>query len=229
MHQLLTIVRSSFLAVLLSLLTTAPLRAQTAPPFWKEIVAFKRLDSAQRAPGNPILFIGSSSFTRWAGLEQSFSGYPVLNRAFGGSTLPDLIRYSYDIILPYRPRQVFVYCGENDLASSDSISADEVLRRTETLFNIIRTNLPDAQFCYVSIKPSPVRAAIQPKVREANRLIRKFIRRKKNAVFINIYDAMLDANGNMREELYVADRLHMTAEGYTIWQGILLPYLAARP
>jgi hypothetical protein len=56
-------------------------------------------------------------------------------------------------------------------------------------------------------------------------MIRKFMRKQKRADFIDIYDAMLDANGAMREELYVGDRLHMKPEGYAIWQRILLPYL----
>ncbi|TCJ17807.1 G-D-S-L family lipolytic protein [Flaviaesturariibacter flavus] len=176
-------------------------------------------------PQRPILFVGSSSFTRWTGLAEAFPGYPVLNRAFGGSTLPDVIRYAYDVILPYHPKQVLIYCGENDLASADSISADEVLRRVQTLFAIIRINLPDTRISYVSVKPSPVRVSIQPKVREANRLIRKFFRKQKRADFIVVYDAMLDGQGNMREELYVGDRLHLKPGGYAIWQRILQPYL----
>ncbi|TCZ69602.1 GDSL-type esterase/lipase family protein [Flaviaesturariibacter aridisoli] len=200
-------------------------QAQTEPPFWNDILAFKKADSAAKAPEHPILLIGSSSFTRWTDVQAAFPGYPILNRAFGGSTLKDVIRYSYDVVLPYHPKQVLIYCGENDLASADSISAEEVLLRVKTLFAILRTNLPDAQLSYVSIKPSPVRASIQPKVRAANRLIRKFIRRQRNAAFIDIYDAMLDANGTMREDLYVGDRLHMKPEGYTIWQRIIAPYL----
>jgi lysophospholipase L1-like esterase len=207
------------------LLVAASIRAQTAPPFWNDIVAFKKQDSAAPPPMGSILLVGSSSFTKWTDVQSYFPGYPILNRAFGGSTLKDVIRYSYDVILPYKPKQVLIYCGENDLASADSISTEEVLLRTKTLFAIIRTNLPDAQISFVSIKPSPVRAAIQGKVRTANRLIRKFIRKQKNAAFIDIYDAMLDAQGNMREELYVGDRLHMKPEGYAIWKRILQPYL----
>jgi lysophospholipase L1-like esterase len=207
------------------LLVFASLHAQTAPPFWKDIVAFKKQDSAATPPAGAILLVGSSSFTKWTDVQSSFPGYPILNRGFGGSTLKDVIRYSYDIILPYRPKQVLIYCGENDLASADSISTDEVLRRVKTLFAVIRTNLPDAQISYVSIKPSPVRAAIQGKVIAANKMIRKFMRKQKNAAFIDIYGAMLDAEGHMREELYVGDRLHMKPAGYAIWQRILQPYL----
>lgn len=136
-----------------------------------------------------------------------------------------MIRYAYDIILPYQPKQVVIYCGENDLASQDSISAEEVLNRVKTLFAIIRTNLPDATISYISIKPSPVRASIQGKVLAANMLIKAFLKKQKNTAFIDVYKPMLDANGQMREELYVSDRLHMKPAGYAIWQKIIAPYL----
>ena len=213
-----------FVACLL-LAGIATLQAQTAPPFWQDIVSFKKLDSLQPPPSHPILFTGSSSFTRWKDMNEAFPGFPVLNRGFGGSTLPDVIRYTYDVIIRYQPRQVVVYCGDNDLAGADSISVAEVVLRVKTLFGIIRTNLPQATIDFVAIKPSPSRTAIQPKVKKANREIKAFFTAQKNAAFIDIYDAMLDPKGGMREELYVEDRLHMKPAGYEIWKKIILPYL----
>jgi len=199
--------------------------AQTAPPFWAEIKAFQYRDSINPVTPNGILFVGSSSFTKWKDVNNYFPGFSIINRGFGGSSLTDVIRYTYDIILPYQPKQVVIYCGENDLASSKEITATDVVNRVKTLFGMIRQNLPDAEIDFVSIKPSPVRLAIQPKVKEANAALKIFFKKEKKAEFIDIYDAMLDANGNMREELYVSDRLHMKPEGYKIWQKIIAPYL----
>ncbi len=199
--------------------------AQTTPPFWQDILVFSKLDAAQKPQTNSILFVGSSSFTKWQDVGNYFPGYTIINRGFGGSSLPDVIRYTYDIILPYQPKQVVIYCGENDLASADSTSSIEVFNRFKTLFNMIRINLPKTNIAFVSIKPSPVRASIQGKVKESNKLIKAFIATQKNASFINIYEAMLDSQGQMREELYITDRLHMRPEGYKIWQKAILPYL----
>ena len=203
----------------------APLYNNSAPPFWSDIVAFKKQDSAQHPPVHPILFVGSSSFTKWTDVNSYFPGYPIINRGFGGSTLVDVIRYAYDIILPYQPKQVVIYCGENDLAAADSIPAAEAVSRFKTLYGIIRQNLPNATISFVSIKPSPVRATIQARVKEANRQIKAFLSVQKQAQFIDVYNGMLDAKGNMREELYVSDRLHMKPEGYAIWKRIIAPYL----
>jgi acetyl esterase/lipase/lysophospholipase L1-like esterase len=198
---------------------------QKLPAFWNDILAFKKQDSIQMPKPNALLLTGSSSFTKWLDVNNYFPQHTIVNRAFGGSTLPDVIRYAYDAILPYKPKQVMIYCGENDLATNDSITPEEVLHRVKTLFAIIRENLPNATISYVSIKPSPVRAHIQARVKETNKLVKRFIKKQKKAQFINVYDAMLNADGTMREELFIEDRLHMNAKGYAIWKKIIEPYL----
>jgi len=199
--------------------------AQTAPSFWNDIVAFKKLDSVHPAPAHPVLFIGSSSFTKWEDVNDYFPGYPIVNRAFGASTLLDLIRYSYNIIMPYQPKQVLIYCGENDLAYSDTVTAAEVVKRFKTLYGIIRLNLPNTIIDYVSIKASPKRLNIKDKVIETNKEIARFLKKEKKAGFIDVFYPMVDANGNYRDELFVEDHLHMNAKGYAIWKTIIQPYL----
>ena len=198
---------------------------QAAPPFWRDILAFKKADSTMLPAEGSILFVGSSSFTRWNTLKEDFAGYPVVNRGFGGSSLTDVIRYFYDIILPYRPKQVVIYCGENDLAASDTVSAAEVVRRFKTLYGMIRTNLPQATVHFVSIKPSPSRIHLLPKMKEANREVQAFLKKEKRAGYIDVHTAMLDASGKPKEALFVEDRLHITPQGYLIWKTIIRPYL----
>jgi lysophospholipase L1-like esterase len=213
------------LAVLIFIFFSNHIIAQSHPAFWNDILAFKKIDSTLKPKANNILFVGSSSFTMWKDVNAYFPGYTIINRGFGGSSLPDVIRYTYDIILPYQPKQVVIYCGENDLASADSTTAQEVVNRFKTLFGMIRTNLPNTHIAFVSIKPSPSRASIQGKVKTANKVIKSFMATQKNAAFIDIYDAMLDTKGEMREELYIADRLHMKPAGYAIWEKAIQPFL----
>jgi len=196
-----------------------------APPFWEDIVAFEKKDSVQPPPVHAIVFVGSSSFTKWKDVGDYFPGYTILNRGFGGSRLVDVIRYAYDIVLPYRPKQVVIYCGENDFAYADTVSVAEVVLRFKTLYGLLRQNLPATTISFVSMKPSPVREKLQDKIKAANNEIKLFLKKDSRAAFIDIYPAMLDAKGKMREELYEEDRLHMKTEGYKIWQRIMLPYL----
>src|SRR5687768_6747782 len=143
------------------------------PAFWDDIQAFKKQDSVSFPPKNDILFIGSSSFTMWKDVQQYFPSYSIINRGFGGSSLPDVIRYANDIILPYQPKQVVIYCGENDIASD--ISDVEVTERFETLFNLLRKQMPGLPIVFVSMKPSPSREKYFPAIKQANQMIYNFL------------------------------------------------------
>lgn len=215
----------SFLFAAGLFLATSVFSQTTCPPFWNDIQAFGKKDSAQMPPKNAILFVGSSSFTKWTDVQDYFPGYTIINRGFGGSTLKDVIRYTYDVILPYAPKQVVVYCGENDLAGDPTLTGADVAQRFETLFWMIRQNLPTATIDFISLKPSPSRAALFPAFRKANALIRAFLQKQTRAHFIDVYGPMLDSSGSPRKEIFVEDRLHMNATGYKIWQRVLLPYL----
>ena len=200
--------------------------AQSAkPPFWDDIQAFKKADSIKRPPKNAILFIGSSSFNFWKSVQQDFPGYRIINRGFGGSSLPDVIRYQDDVIFPYKPKQVVIYCGENDLAAADTVSADLVASRFKQLFTSIRKKLPKASVVFVSIKPSPSRQHLMPKMVEANMKIKSFLQQQRKTAFIDVYHKMLNEDGTPNRELFVDDNLHMNAKGYTIWQQSIKPYL----
>jgi lysophospholipase L1-like esterase len=202
------------------------MQAQQIPPFFNDIQAFKKQDSLQHPPQNAILFTGSSSFRFWTDVQDNFPGFTILNRAFGGSTLPDVIRYANDIIIPYKPKQVIIYCGDNDLATKDTtINGDSVATRFITLFNIIRSQLPNTSIVYVSIKPSPSRQHLMPKIEIANNQIRDFLRTKKKTAFVDVYHKMLNPDGMPMADLFKEDNLHMNAKGYAIWKTALEPYL----
>lgn len=209
----------------LALCWTTSVIAQVAAPFANEIADFKKRDSLQAPASGGVLFLGSSSFRLWEGIEESFPGVPLINRGFGGSSLPDVIAYVEDIVFPYAPKQVVIYCGENDFASADSITPQIVFTRFTQLFGMIRNRLPGAHIAFVSIKPSPSRAHLMPKMVEANGLIRSFLEQQKQTAFVDVYALMLDKNGKPMQDIFLADKLHMNSKGYEIWRKALLPVI----
>ncbi|OIR05477.1 hypothetical protein GALL_125290 [mine drainage metagenome] len=196
-----------------------------AQPFKEEIDAFKRLDNAAFPAKGAILFEGSSSFRKWTDVQRYFPSHKIINRGFGGSTLPDVIRYADEIIFPYQPKQIIIYCGENDIASSDTITAEMVLKRYRQLFFLIRSKLKNVEIDFVSIKPSPSRIKFLETVKQSNQLIKDFIATQKHAKFINVFNAMLNDDGTIKQEIFIEDNLHMNANGYAIWKKIIEPYL----
>ncbi len=192
--------------------------------FAKEIAAFKTQDSLQAPPKNPIVFVGSSSFRMWKNVQQDFPDHVIINRGFGGSSLPHVIDYADEIILAYKPKQIVIYCGENDFMS-DTVTSEIVVNRFITLFDYLRRKQKKAEIVFVSLKPCPSRQRYMPQMAAANEAIKAFLATKRRTVFVDIWDAMLDANGEPRPELFIHDMLHMNADGYAIWQKALEPHL----
>lgn len=189
----------------------------------KDIREFKKSDSVARPPDNPILFIGSSSFTRWKDIQSAFPRHVILNRGFGGSTLLDLIHYQDDVIFPYAPKQIVIYCGENDIASG--ATSDEMLSRFDQLFTSIRQRLPEVPIAFISMKPSPSREKFREELKKGNELVRDYLKDKKRTQYIDIYSLMLNKQDKPQPELYVSDSLHMSENGYKIWRKAIQPVL----
>jgi lysophospholipase L1-like esterase len=136
-----------------------------------------------------------------------------------------VIRYAGEIIFPYHPKQIVIYCGDNDLANSDSVTATMVFNRFVRLYDLIRSRLKEVDIVYISIKPSPSRMRLMPRMEEANDMIRDFMAKYSHATFVDVYHSMLDSKGMPIDSFFLADKLHMNEKGYRTWQQILLPYL----
>lgn len=196
-----------------------------AQPFAGEIAEFKKQDSVSFPPQNAVLFVGSSSFRMWKDVQDHFPGHVIINRGFGGSTLLDVTRYANDIILPYKPKQVLIYCGENDFAANDSLNPAQLAQRFIDLFKIIRGRYRKVPIAYVSMKPSPSRKHLMEKFDAANVMIREFLAKKRRTAFIDVYHAMLKEDGTPMTDIFLGDNLHMNAKGYAIWQQLIEPHL----
>lgn len=185
-------------------------------PYWNDVQAFKKQDSIAMPTHYKTLFIGSSSLTKWKTLEQDLPEYAPLNRAFGGSRLLDVIYYRNDIIDKYNPEKIVIYCGENDVASSDAVTGKIVFDRFITLYKHIREKFPKINIYYVSLKPSPLRWSMQDRMMDANARIEHFCKKQKHTYFISIWNQMLE-NSKPNPSLFIEDSLHMNKKGYEIW------------
>lgn len=198
-------------------------KADSFAKWEKEIAAFEVSDRKSSPPKNPILFVGSSTFRKWITLSEDFSGLPVLNRGFGGSNFPDLIHFFDRLVLPYAPKTVVVYEGDNDLAQGHPPA--QVLADWQIFANKVRSSFPDTRVIFISIKPSLKREALLPVQNQANAAIRADIGNRENMIFLDIVPAMLDPSGRPAEKLLSSDKLHMSPAGYVLWREKLGPLL----
>jgi len=214
------------LMIFLVLAMFAPLSyAGDAQParFEKEIQAQEALDKKSPPPEGAILFTGASGIRMWKTLDQDFAEYKVFNRAFGGSMISDCIHFMDRNVLPYKPKQIVIQAGGNDINAGKT--PETVLADFKTYVEKVREKLPDVRISFLNLNPSPSRWAQFEKQKAANALVKAWIATQKNIDYIDIVDALLGADGKPREDLFIADKLHPNAEGYKIRTAAVRPFL----
>lgn len=218
---------SKLFLVLIVLCITFSVYAQnsyTRAELWqKEVDAFLAADKKQFPPKNAVLFYGSSSFRMWKDVDKTFPTYKIINRGFGGTHFEDAIYYAKNIALPYKPKLVILYEGDNDITAGKSV--ERVFDDYKTLVGMIHKALPKTRIAFVSIKPSPSREQFWDKFKQLNALVKAETEKDKRLAYVDIWDAMLNSTGKGREELYIQDKLHMNPKGYEIWTKALEPII----
>jgi len=198
------------------------LQAAVDPKWASSFDAFASADRQRMPEAGGVLFVGSSSIRLWDNLEQQFNEAPiVVKRGFGGSRMEDCAAYLSRLVIPYKPRLVVVYAGENDLA--EGRRPEQVLRSFTQFVEGVRAALPQTRIAYVSIKPSIARAGMIGDIRATNALISDYVASLDNAQFIDVFTPMLNPNGLPRADLFREDKLHMNGAGYALWQSLIAP------
>jgi lysophospholipase L1-like esterase len=183
--------------------------------FAKGIAAFERWDRKNAWPADPILFVGSSSIRMWP-TRESFPRLPVLNRGFGGAHISDVNHYFDRVVAPYSPQAIVFYCGDNDISAGKT--PERVLADYRRFVDLVRARFPNTVILYIPIKPSTNRWKHWPRMRTANALIAEFVATDDRQTVVDIVTPMLNGQaGPPAADLFLADGLHLSDQGYRIW------------
>ncbi|HET9053124.1 MAG TPA: SGNH/GDSL hydrolase family protein [Cyclobacteriaceae bacterium] len=213
-----------FLVLGAVLLLATAAHAQEKHAFENEVRNLVLQDSLIKNRKDLILFTGSSSIRMWADLEKDFPRKNVLNRGFGGSTMRDLLYFADQLIIPYQPKTIFIYEGDNDIALGRE--SQEILASADSLLNLIRTHLPKTLKVYfIAAKPSVARWHLKDQYIAFNNELKTWTQSRKNVYFIDVWSPMLHADGSLKKELFLEDGLHMNRSGYTIWRNQIRKHL----
>ena len=189
--------------------------------FADEIEIFVTWDSKNSFPERGILFVGSSSVRFWP-TATAFPGKPSINRGFGGAELSDVNYFYEQVIKPYRPRRIFLYAGDNDIEHGKT--PGQVFADYMVLVERLRADLPESELIFISVKPSKRRWEKWPAMVEVNRMVREYAAEHDKLAYADLATPLLGDNGQPKE-VFVADGLHLNAEGYRLWQEALAPFL----
>ena len=186
-----------------------------------EVRALERETASRVSSHHPPVFYGSSSFTLWTTLAEDFDPR-VLNLAFGGSTLEACDYFFSRLVAPVNPRSLLIYAGDNDLA--DGRSVDDVLGFFHSIAGKVAAQFGAIPVGFMSVKLSPVRAAIGDKIRRFNDIMRSEMEALPGGYYVDVYSAMVDESGRPRTEFFREDGLHLNRDGYHLWGRILQQY-----
>ncbi|MDG1709321.1 MAG: hypothetical protein P8H03_11200 [Emcibacteraceae bacterium] len=200
---------------------TANSQEQNLEKYEDQIESFRRFDARNQLPENPVLFVGSSSIVYWE-TAKSFPELPITNRGFGGASLPEIIHYYDDVIKKHNPSMMIVYCDidvENGKSPEFSVNAfKELIRKVENDFN-------DIPILLMSMKPTLIDEKLGADVRGnkmiANQKLIEYTNSKPNLHYVDITSPMLDQNGELRADIFIADGMHLNPLGYTLWDPVM--------
>jgi len=197
-------------------------RFQTAE-FWESSI--EDYEAADRqdppAPG-AVVFTGSSSIRMWQTLDRDMAPYRVLNRGFGGAHLDHVVTFAPRIVAPYEPSAIVLYAGDNDVAAGKD--AARVATDFDRFVAFLREAGLSAPVFFVSIKPSRLRFDDWPTMAQANEAIAAICAADASLHYVDIAGPMLASAGPGEpppEQLFMLDGLHLSAEGYALWTGVV--------
>lgn len=203
--------------------TPLPDLAQTpttkAPRFDDAIAAFEAADKDAPPPKCATLFVGASSIRFWKSLKEDFPDRTVINRGFGGSTVWEVDHYFDRVVKPYHPKEIVFYAGENDLWI-DKRTPDEIYADFVQFMRLKEKSLGATPVWFISAKPSKQRFAQLPLQAALNEKVKALADQRDDLAYIDIVPAMLKPDSTPKD-IFVADDLHMTPEGYAIWTPIV--------
>lgn len=204
-----------YLFVFLVVVGICNVNAQDPARFKSQIEQLTTIDY-QFKPGKKLLvFAGSSSIRMWKDVQDYFPGFNVINNGFGGSQFSDLIFYVDQLILKPKPEILFIYEGDNDIAVGKKPSV--VAKEAKYLLQKIQSELPETTIILISAKPSIARWKLKTNYEKLNKRLYRLAKKSDKVEYANVWDIMIDDNGNLYQDIFLNDGIHMNKKGYDLW------------
>ena len=195
----------------------------TGHPFEGIVQTYEAADRTNPPPRNAILLAGDSQFFRWKTVAEDLPDYTIINRGIDGFQTSDLVYFADRLVLPYHPRMIILHVGGNDVHAGKS--PEQVLSDFKAFIAHVRAHWPAVPIGFSSTTPGPARWTEAAQRKATNRLLKEYIATQPHLFFIDLWDAMLTADGKPREDLWVADGVHPNHAGYLLRVQIMRPML----
>ena len=195
-----------------------------------------------------ILFYGDSAFTRWSGkygmpsltdeIRKKDGSIAVVNHGFGGSTAEEQLYYYQRAVKPWKPKALVLLTFGND--HDCNYTPEEILALQSRIVEYAKIDFPEIRIFICSHRPYPLFDApvlgMGPRsaVKQYNELLSLYCSLHPEITLVDVYNdprfyTSPENTGNLkevREELYIEDRVHFNEKGYAIFKEIFMNALS---
>lgn len=182
--------------------------------FEQEIAVLQRRSAQKQRQENLVVFYGSSSIRLWDHLQQDFPSYNTLNLGFGGAFIHSLSTHFDHLFEGLQPKAIVLYLGGNDL--SLGLSAKEIIDQIGSFVEMVHQKFPSTTIFNISIKPSFERQDLLDVIQQINQGTFALSMQFSYLHQIQLYEALLDENQQIRSDVLLQDGLHLNKIGYEI-------------
>ncbi len=211
-----------FTILILLFFVVANSKAQDSIRFKNDVDQLYNKEYNFRNDNKVVVFAGSSSIRMWKDVQDYFPEFNVINNGFGGSHFSDLIYFYDQLILKQKPDVLFIYEGDNDIAANKK--PKNILKEAKLLTSKIKADLPQTKIVIISPKPCLARVALKKKYESLNKKLNRFCQ-NNGVAFADVWHPMLDENGDVFQDIFIEDGLHMNKKGYDIWGKVISAFL----
>lgn len=213
----------------------------------KEIVAYEQ----EPIEKGKILFYGHSLFTRWGSpswgyrrldedIRMKDGSLACVNHGFGTSTSEELLYYYHRMVKPWEPRALVIATYAND--GMYGYSPEDVMINIAKLCHWAKTDFPEIRIFLLEDHPRPNGKGFNlreiwnnGRIRREkyHALLRQFAETHENITMVELwnrpefFETPEDVGDykKVREDIFVADKVHPNQEGYEIFRDIFLEVL----
>lgn len=178
---------------------------------------FAELDRLSPPPANAILLTGSSSIARWNNQAvAALAPLTVIPRGFGGSAMADVLHHLDTVALKYKPRAILIYEGDNDTGLF-FIPEEKIVNQLEQIVAKVHHALPETRIYVLSVKPSLSRVQYWDAAQSVSARFAEIAAADPLVHYIDVATPLLKPNGQVMDDIFIEDGLHLNDKGNEIW------------
>ena len=190
------------------------------PRYAADVDRFQAQDEAGSTRPGGLVFVGSSSIRRWAGLARAYADHRPIQRGIGGAELAEVALHSRDLVLRHDPRGVVVFAGTNDVAAG--VPAEDTIARFQCLRAVIaEAHGPTRPVFFIGITPTLARWSRWSEAEAVNQAVADLAASDPGLVYVDVPATFLATGSPPARDLFAADGLHLSIAGYALWDGVL--------